>query len=75
MRDQFLENWESEHTCIRQRLERLELAVTKKEEEVVDQLVRIERMEARQKMLKQDIWRIRNDQNWKRTEKTQTWPL
>ena len=72
---QFLENWESEHTCVRHRLERLELAVTKKEEEVVDQLVRIERMEARQKMLKQDIWRIRNDQNRKRTEKTQTWPL
>ena len=72
---QFLENWESEHMCQRQRLERLELAVTKKEEEVVDQLVRIEKMEARQKMLKQDIWRIRNDQNGKRTEKTQTWPL
>ena len=61
--------------CIRQRLERLELEMTKKEEEVVDQLVRIERMEARQKMLKQEIWRIRNDQHRKRTEKTQTWPL
>ena len=61
--------------CIRQRLERLELEVTKKEEEVVDQLVRIERMEARQKMLKQDIWRIRNEKNGKRTEKTQTWPF
>ena len=61
--------------CIRHRLERLELEMTKKEEEVVDQLVRIERMEARQKMLKHDIWRMRNDQNRKGTIKTQTWPL
>ena len=73
---QFLtENWRCEQLCIRHTLERLESEVTKKEGEVVDQLVRIERMEARQKMLKQDIWRIRNDQNRKRTEKTQTWPF
>ena len=69
------EDKQTEHPSIRQRLGRLEEELLKNEAEVELQMVKITRMEAKQRNLKEDIVRLKGVESRKRTfEITRTWP-
>ena len=68
-------NWKTEHLSIRERVEKLEVELMKKEAEVRLQMVEISRVDARQLRLKGDIVRLKGAESRERTFKvTGTWP-
>ena len=69
------EDWKTEHLSIKERVERLEVEVLKKEAEVRLQMVEISQVGARQLRLKGDIVRLKGAERRKRNLKvTRTWP-